>query len=61
MRYTVVRIRTFFKIKWEAYEDPNLKTAGKFFMRFNVPLIKYGLEQNVALDIFQELKDVPCE
>ena len=51
----------FFKFKWELNEDATFEPAGKFFMRFNGPLINHGLDHNVDMDIFQELKDVPCE
>ena len=35
--------KTQLKVKREGYEDPTMEPAGKFFMRFNGPLIKYGL------------------
>ena len=51
----------FFKVKWEGYEDPTWEPAGKFFLRFNGPLIQYGLDHGVTMDVFKELEHVPCE
>ena len=53
--------RLFFRVKWEGWEDPTIEPAGNFFQKFNGPLIKYGLDHNIHLDIFKELEHVKSE
>ena len=47
--------KMFFKVKWQGWEDPTLEPAGNFFQRFSGPLIQYGLDKGVHMDIFREL------
>ena len=47
--------KMFFKVKWQGWEDPTLEPAGNFFHRFSGPLIQYGNEHGVHMNIFREL------
>ena len=50
----------FFKVKWEGYEDPSVEPAGNFFQQFSKPLIDYGCEHGLKMDIFKELSGRGC-
>ena len=47
--------KMYFEVKWEGREDPTLEPAGNFFQRFSAPLIEYGREHGVNMNIFEEL------
>ena len=53
--------KVFFEVKWEGYEDPTLEPAVNFFQRFSKPLIEYGCEHGVRIDIFKELSGRGCK